>query len=151
VVDLAQGSFSEFTGVGFGFINGLAVDSADGIFCTTTEDDASVEFYNLATKIGFAVVLPGSGSQQIFSGADVQFDPIHKVFLVAQPVSSSSSQGSTIYVYSVNGGLNETINGFNFSNTFNVVPMHIALHPSLRSGYVDGPDAGVTELQSFTY
>ena len=70
LVDLATGSFSEFTGVGFGFINGLAVDSADGIFCTTTEDDANVEFYNLSTQTGFSVVLPGSGSQQFFSGAD---------------------------------------------------------------------------------
>jgi hypothetical protein len=151
LVDLATGSFSEFTGVGFGFINGLAVDSADGIFCTTTEDDANVEFYNLSTQTGFSVVLPGSGSQQFFSGADVEFDPVHKVFLVAQPNSSSSSKGSTIYVYGIHGDLKETLNGFNFSNTFNVVPMHIALHPGLRSGYVDGPDAGVTEIQSFTY
>lgn len=151
LVDLTAGTFSEFTGVGFGFINGLAVDSADGIFCTTTEDDANVEFYDLATQTGFNVVLPGSGSQQIFSGADVEFDPIHKLFLVAQPVSSSSSSGSAIYVYSISGELKETLNGFSFSNTFNVVPMHIALHPKLRSGYVDGPNAGVTEIQSFTY
>jgi len=151
LVDLTAGTFSEFTGIGFGFINGLAVDSADGIFVTTTEDDANVEFYNLSTETGFTVVLPGSGSQQIFSGADVEFDPIHKLFLVAQPVSSSSPSGSTIYVYSTSGELEETLNGFNFSNAFNVVAMHIALHPILRSGYVDGPDAGVTEIQSFTY
>jgi hypothetical protein len=151
LVDLAAGTFSEFTGIGFGFINGLAVDSADGIFCTTTEDDANVEFYNLSTQTGFTVVLPGSGEQQIFSGADVEYDPIHKLFLVAQPVSSSAPNGSTIYVYSTGGELEETLNGFSFSNTFNVVPMHIALHPKLRSGYVDGPDSGVTEIQSFTY
>lgn len=151
LVELTAGTFSEFTGVGFGFINGLAVDSADGIFCTTTEDDAGVEFYNLATETGIEVTLPNSGSQQIFSGADVEFDPIHKLFLVAQPVSSSSASGSTIYVYNIGGELEETLNGFSFSNTFNVVPMHIALHPKLRSGYVDGPDATVTEIQSFTY
>ncbi len=151
LVDLTGGTFSEFTGIGFGFVNGLAADSADGIFVTTTEDDANVEFYNLATETGFTVVLPGSGSQQIFSGADVEFDPINKLFLVAQPVSSSSPSGSTIYVYSTSGQLHETLNGFSFSNASNVVPMHIALHPKLRSGYVDGPDAGVTELQSFTY
>jgi hypothetical protein len=29
--------------------------------------------------------------------------------------------------------------------------MHIALNPSKRSGFVDGPDQGVTEIQSFTY
>ena len=151
LVDLTAGTFSEFTGVGFGFVNGLAVDSADGIFVTTTEDDAGVEFYNLAAQEGFEVTLPNTGEQQIFSGADVEFDPIHKLFLVAQPVSSSAPSGSTIYVYNIDGQLEETLNGFNFSNAFNVVAMHIALHPKVRSGYVDGPDTGVTEIQSFTY
>jgi hypothetical protein len=151
LVDLAAGTFSEFTGFGFGFINGIAVDAADGIFCTTTEDDAGVEFYNLTTETGIEVTLPNSGEQQVFSGADVEFDPINRLFLVAQPVSSSAARGSTLYVYTPNGELVETLNGFNFSNAFNVVPMHIALHPSKRAGYVDGPDSGVTEIQSFTY
>jgi hypothetical protein len=151
LVDLTAGTFSEFTGFGFGFINGIAVDAADGIFCTTTEDDAGVEFYNLTTETGIEVTLPNSGEQQIFSGADVEFDPINRLFLVAQPVSSSAARGSTLYVYTPNGELVETLNGFNFSNAFNVVPMHIALHPSKRAGYVDGPDSGVTEIQSFTY
>ena len=150
VADLAKGTFSEFTGFGFGFINGIAVDSADDIACTTTEDDASVEFIDLTTQTGSIVVLPNSGSQQFFSGADVEFDPIHKVFLVAQP-NSSSSTGSSIYVYDTKGNLKETLNGFSFSNTFNVIPAHIALHPSVRAGFVDGPSATVSEIQSFTY
>ena len=151
VVDLTHGGFTEFTGVGFGFVNGLAIDSADGIACSDTEDDASVEFYDLSTRTGFAVELPGSQGLQQFSGADVEFDSVHKLFLIAQPTSSSSPSGSTIYVYDVHGNLQETINGFDFNNTFNVVPTHIALHPSLRSGYVDGPNQGVTEIQAFTY
>ncbi len=151
LVNLVTGTFSEFTGTGFGFINGIAADSADGIFCTTTEDDANVEFYNLATEQGTNVVLPGSGGQQFFSGADVEFDSINKLFLVAQPNSSSVSSGSTIYVYSTNGALQETLNGFSFSNAFGLIPAHIALHPSLRSGYVDGPETSVNALQSFTY
>ena len=151
LVDLSTGAFSEFTSIGFGFVNGMAVDSADGIFCMATEDDANLEFYTLPNLSGFNVELPGSGGQQIFSGADVEFDPVHKVFLIAQPVSSSSSSGSTIYVYDTQGNLKETLNGFSFSNAFNVVPMHIALHPGSRSGFVDGPDGSVTELQSFTY
>jgi hypothetical protein len=106
---------------------------------------------NLSTQTGFTVQLPNSGGQQFFSGADVEFDPVHKLFLIAQPNSSSAPSGSTIYVYDIHGNLQETINGFSFSNTFNVVPMHIALHPSVRSGYVDGPDRGVTEIQAFTY
>jgi len=151
VADLAKGTFSEFTGIGFGFINGIAIDSADGIVCTDTEDDASVEFYDLKAKTGFTVVLPNSGEQQFFSGNDVEFDPIHKLFLIAQENSSSTSSGSTIYFHDTKGNLKETLNGFNFNNTFNVIPMHIALNPGKRSGFVDGPDSGVTEIQSFTY
>lgn len=151
VVDLTAGTFTEFTGIGFGFVNGLAIDSADGIAVSTTEDDASVEYYNLSTQQGFSFELPGSQGLQQFSGADVEFDSVHKLFFIAQPVSSSAPSGSTIYVYDTNGSLQETINGFSFSNAFNVVPAYIALHPSQRTGYVDGPDAGVTELQGFTY
>ena len=151
LVDLVNGGFTTFTGVGFGFINGIAVDSADGIFCTTTEDDAGVEFYNLATNRGVEELLPGSGGSQLFSGADVEFDPINKLFLVAQPVSSSSPSGSTIYVYDTKGNVLETLNGFGFSNASSVVPMHIALNPGQRSGFVDGPSGNVNEIQSFTY
>lgn len=150
LVDLTNAKFSEFRGIGFGFINGIAVDPDDGIFVTTTEDDANVEFYQLLAQTGFTVQLPNSGGQQFYSGADVEYDPVHKWFFVAQPNSSVSS-GSTIYVYDIHGNLVKTLNGFKFSNTFNIIPMHIALHPSNRTGFVDGPDQGVTELQGFTY
>jgi hypothetical protein len=112
---------------------------------------ASVEFYDLKKETGFTVVLPNSGGQQFFSGQDVEFDPIHKLFLIAQENSSSASSGSTIYVYDTKGNLKQTLNGFSFNNTFNVIAMHIAMNPSKRSGFVDGPDSGVTEIQSFTY
>ena len=51
----------------------------------------------------------------------------------------------------VSGNLIESINGLNFSNAFNVVPAHIALNPASRLAFVDGPDDGVTQIQSFTY
>ena len=148
-VNLTTGAFSEFTGIGFGFVNGLAVDSADNIFCTTTEDDAGVEFYNLTTHTAFKVTLPNSLSQQIFSGTDVEFDPINKVFLIAQPISSSTSSGSSIYVYDTTGNLQETLNGFSFTNVSTVVPTYMALNPASRSGFVSGPKPN--GLQSFTY
>ncbi len=151
LADLTKGTFSEFTGIGFGFVNGIAVDSADNIACTTTEDDASIEIYDLATQTGFTVVLPNSAEQQIFSGADVEFDAIHKLFLVAQPVSSSALSGSTIYVYDTSGNLQETLNGFSFSNAGNIIAAHIALNPGKRTGFVDGPNSGVTEIQGFSY
>src|SRR5205823_12896424 len=44
-VDLTTGTFTKFTGVGLGDVNGLAVDPATGTACTTTEIDFSVEFY----------------------------------------------------------------------------------------------------------
>jgi hypothetical protein len=150
IADLSQGAFSEETGFGLGFINGIAVDSADNIACTTTEDDATVEFIDLNRHSATFVVLPNSGGLQFFSGADVEFDALHRVFFVAQPNSSVSS-GSTIYVYDIKGNLRETLNGFSFSNTFNVIPMHIALHPSVRAGFVDGPSATVNQLQGFSY
>ena len=150
IADLSQGTFSEETGFGLGFINGIAVDSVDNIACTTTEDDATVEFIDLNRHTATFVILPNSGGQQFFSGADVEFDALHRVFFVAQPNSSVSS-GSTIYVYDIKGNLRETLNGFSFSNTFNVIPMHIALHPSVRAGFVDGPSATVNQLQGFSY
>jgi len=151
VADLTRGTFTEFNGVGFGFVNGIAIDSEDNIACTTTEDDASVEFYDLTTRSGFSELLPNSGSNQFFSGADVEYDSIHKLFLVAQPNSSSAPSGSTIYVYDINGVLVNTLNGFSFSNAFNVVSAHIALNPAKRIGFVDGPAANVSSIQSFSY
>jgi hypothetical protein len=151
LANLSKGTFTEFTGIGFGFVNGVAVDSADNLAMTTTEDDASIEIYDLATQTGFTVVLPNSGENQIFSAADVEFDAVHKLFLVAQPVSSSSSSGSTIYVYDTKGVLQETLNGFSFSNAGNVIGAHIALNPGKRTGFVDGPSASVSEIQGFAY
>jgi hypothetical protein len=153
LINLATGKTTQFLGLPGpfpfrqGFINGLAVDSADGIACTTTEVDFRVEFYNLKTKTGFAQELPGA-TGQLQSGTDVQFDPIHKLFLVAQSVSSTGP-GSSIQVYDKNGTLVESLDGFNFSNSGAVVFTHIAINPTNRTGYVDGP--GVTQLQSFSY
>ena len=149
-VDLTTGAFSRFRGVGIGDVNGLAVDPSTGTACTTTEIDFSVQFYDLATQTGFSQPLPGAVNQ-FYSGADVEFDPVNKLFLVAQEHSSTAQSGSSIHVYDVKGNLVESLNGFNFSNAGNVIFAHIALNPSRRSGFVDGPDPGVTEIQSFTY
>jgi hypothetical protein len=149
-VNLATGVFTKFTGVGLGDVNGMAYDPVTGTACTTSEIDFSVEFYNIATQTGFAEPLPGA-QNQFYSGADVEFDPENRLFLVAQPNSSTASSGSSIHVYDVSGNLIESINGFSFSNAFNVVAAHIALNPGNRLGFIDGPDAGVTQVQSFTY
>jgi hypothetical protein len=155
LVDFATGTVTEFAGLRGpypyrqGSINGLAVDSEDGIACTTTEVDFRVEFYNLKAQTGVAHVLPNATSQ-LQSGSDVEYDPVNKLFFVAQSVSSTG-KGSSIQVYNTQGKLVESLNGFNFSNASNVVFTHIALNPSNRTGYVDGPSSGVTDIQSFTY
>jgi hypothetical protein len=149
-VDLTTGTFIKFTGVGLGNVNGLAVDPVTGTACTTTEIDFSVEFYNLATQTGSVQPLPGA-TNQFNSGADVEFDSVNKLFLVAQPNSTTASSGSSIHVYDVLGNYLESINGLNFSNAFNVIPAHIALNPRKRLGFVDGPDVAAGQLQSFTY
>ncbi len=155
LVDLTTGVVTQFTGIlgpppfHQGFINGLAVDSEDGIAVTTTELDFRVEFYDLATQTGFSVVLPGANGQ-LQSGTDVEYDPINKLFFVAQSFSSTGS-GSSIQVYDTKGNLVESLNGFSFSNASNVIGTHIALNPSNRTGYVDGPSSGVTEVEQFAY
>ncbi len=47
VANLTTGKVNTFTGVGLGLVNGIAVDSKDGIACTSTEIDFSIEFYDL--------------------------------------------------------------------------------------------------------
>jgi len=151
LVDLTKGTVTQFTGIlgpapyHQGYVNGIAVDSQDGIACTTTELDARVEFYNLKKKTGLAVTLPGSPGQ-LQSGENVEYDPINKLFLIAQPYSSTGP-GSSIQVYDTKGNLVESLNGFSFP--ISTGPM-FAIHPSERNGFVYGP-TGVNELQSFTY
>ena len=150
--NLTTGEFTELSGDGLGFVNGIAVDAADNLLVTTTEDDATVEFYFLNNNSVLSVVLPNTGSDpQFFSGADVEYDAVNKLFFVAQPNSSVSAQGSSIYIFDTNSNLKGTLNGFSFSNAFNVVPMHIALNPTTKTGFVDGPSATVNELESFSY
>lgn len=153
-VDLAKGTVTTFLGIGSGIVQGIAVDSADNIAVTTTYGDSAVEFYDLTTEAAISYsILPNCFSPAC-SGFDVEFDPIHKVFLVAQPITSQEgNETSTIYVYDTQGDVLETLNGFNFyTQRFDVFPVHIALHPSERSGFVDVTNnLGVGALQSFTY
>jgi hypothetical protein len=152
IVDSATGKhLRSFTGVGFGFPNGMAIDPSTGTMCTTTTGDMDVEFYNLATGKGKAVQIPvlfGGGAET--NGAAVASDPIHHLFLVAQLNSTfSSNGGSTVIVYDEHGKLIEYINGFEFLDRFSVVVPHLAVNPANRAGYVNGPNPD--QLQEFTY
>jgi hypothetical protein len=151
-VDLATGSFEVKTGLGLGVINGVAVDSEDGILCTDTSFDSAAQFYDLSDFSGISVLLPGHDPQtSTASGADIEFDPINKLFLIAQEFSHGSlTDGSSILVYDLVGNLVESIDGLNFQGGFNVFPIHITLNPSRRVGFVNGPDL-TTAIQSFNY
>jgi hypothetical protein len=83
------------------------------------------------------------------NGAAVAADPIHHLFLVAQLNSTVAPNGSTVIVYDEHGKLVEFINGFELLNRFSVVVPHLAVNPSNRTGYVDGPN--LNQLQEFTY
>jgi hypothetical protein len=152
VMDAATGEhLRSFYGIGYGFPNGMAIDPTTGIMCTTTFNDMDVEFYKLSTGKGKAVQIPvyfGGGA--LTMGAAVAADPVHHLFLVAQLNSTfSPSGGSTVIVYDEHGKLVEYINGFEFLNRFSVVVPHLAVHPSKRIGYVNGPN--LNQLQEFTY
>ncbi len=150
--DLTTGAFNEFEGVGLGVINGIAVDTADAVLCTDTSFDSGVQFYDLNTLQGINVLLPGAAQDNsTASGADLAFDPVNKLFLVAQTFANGSlTDGSAIQVYDTAGNFVETINGLNFQGGFNVFPTHISLNPGLRTGFVNGPNL-TKSLQSFSY
>jgi len=159
--DLTTGHVTSFLGVGTGSAMGLAVDPEDDMAAITTFLDASVSFYDLKNQTGFSEVLPGipQNCDNACTAADVEFDPVHKLFLVAQPISSQCQGGcsfSTIYVYDIHGDLLETLNGFDFTGAFfaDVFNVHMALYPQNRRGFVDvihAKEAGAGAIQSFTY
>ena len=151
-LDLATESFDVKTGLGLGVINGMAVDGEDGILCTDTSFDSAVQFYDLSDFSGMSVFLPGADPQtSTASGGDIEFDPINKLFLVAQPFSNGSlTDGSSIQVYDTAGNLVESVDGLMFQGGDNVFPVHITLDPSRRIGFVNGPDL-TTAIQSFSY
>jgi len=139
LVNLVTGEFRHFQGLGSETVYGLAVDSEDGIACTTTSD-ANVEFYDLKAEAGFIESLPG-GEGQVQSGFDVEFDPIHKLFLIFQ--ASGIGNDSYIQVYDPKGNLVDSIN-FGPRNRYGG---YIALQPKQRSGFLgEGP-----VIRSFTY
>jgi hypothetical protein len=153
LVDLTTGKIHKFSaGLGIGTVNGLAVDSATGIACTTTLIDQGVEFYDLAKQTGFEVQIPNAGSA-LQAGLDVEFDPIHQVFLVEQYSSNGNPNDPQprIYVYDEKGNVQETID---VPQRIPVSPSLIALNPGQRIGFLPvivEPQHMFLELQSFKY
>jgi hypothetical protein len=156
LVNLTTGKTREFkqfnNGLyGAGYVDGLAVDSNTGIVCITTEINAQVAFYKLSNGTGVWVQLPNTGpDSELNSGWVVANDPLHRLFLVTQPYTSTGSSGSSIDVYDETGNLIENINGFNFENAnYPANVLKIVVNPSLRIGWVNGPNGN--QIQQFFY
>jgi hypothetical protein len=141
VVDLVNGGFTEFAGVGNGEVNGIAVDSADGIACTTTLNDWSIEFYDLATETGVSKTLNGA-TGEYEAGYDVEFDSVNKLFLIDQEYCASQG-GGCIDVYDTSGNFVEAVSAPGFG--------HIAFNPNTRTGFLELNDGTFNELESFSY
>ena len=155
LVDLATGKISKFSdNLGIGTVNGLAVDSETGIACTTTLTDGGVEFYDLAEKTGFEVQIANFDGTALDAGLDVEFDPIHHVFLIAQWSSNGGNVNDPkpqVYVYDEKGNVKETIA---LPMRIPISPDRIALNPGKRVGFIQAivePINEGLELQSFTY
>jgi hypothetical protein len=152
LVNLKTGEISKFTNnLGLGDVNGLAVDPETGIACTTTLSDGGIEFYDLANQSGFEVFIP-NGLSPIQAGIDVEFDPIHKVFLISQYDSTGSPENPVpmVYVYDEAGNLKESIN----IQRIPISPARIVLNPVKRVGFLPlivEPQNMALQLQSFSY
>ena len=154
VVDLLYGAIAEYSDLlGLGAVNGLAIDPETSIACTTTSLDQGVEFYNYLSGIGFEVTIPNAGSTTQ-AGLDVEFDAIHKLFLIAQYSSTGTltDPEPRIYVYDEAGNLQETITGL---QRIPMNPSRIALNPKARAGFVpvvvEFSNQQPLQLQSFQY
>jgi hypothetical protein len=121
---------------------GIAIDSATHMMCTTTSTSYRVQMYNLKTeKQTFVGQIPNSGGEGQ-AGSSIAADPINHVFLVEQP--NSLLGGSEIYVYDEKGKVLEGLTGFAFGPS-----SRIQVVATSRSGYVAGPLPN--QLQAFTY
>ena len=155
VINLQNGKIRMFNGFNNGFygaggINGVAVDSATDMMCTTTELNSQVEFYKISNGKGTWAQLPNTtDTDELHNASAITNDPLHHLFLVAQQVSSTGGN-SAIYVYDEKGNLKETINGFSFNRDLpSSFGVKIAINPNLRIGWVQG--ANVNQLQQFFY
>jgi hypothetical protein len=151
LVNLTTGKIREFTDhLGTGTVDGLAVDAATGIACTTTLTDQGVEFYDLAKETGFEVQIPNGNI--LGAGLDVEFDSVNHVFLISQYSSTGNPNDPQprIYVYDEQGNVKETI----AIQRTAVSPARIAFNPHTRVGFIAEiaePQNEFLAIQSFKY
>jgi hypothetical protein len=145
-VDLATGNTVQFRGLGFGSVNGIAVDSTKHLACTTSEVDFSLELYDLTNQFSILVQPLQGATNQSQAGGAVAFDPIHRLFLIGQEFSSVAPSGSSILIYDERGDFIKSVDGLSLPAS----PVNIAINPTQRIGYVLVTPA-LNQLQGFKY
>ena len=145
-VDLTTGNTIQFRGLGFGFVNGIAVDSTKHLACTTSEVDFSMELYDLTNQFSILVQPLQGATNQSQSGGAVAFDPVHKLFLIGQEVSSVAPSGSSVLIYDERGDFIKSVDGLSLPAS----PVNIAINPTQRIGYVL-VTPNLNQLQGFKY
>ena len=125
-----------------GPVMGMAIDSAKHVMCTTTQQNFSVQFYDIATRKQTLVVQIPNAEGEGQAGSSIAADSIRHLFLVTQP--NSLRGGSEIYVYSESGAIVESLAGFDFGEGSG-----IQVNAATRTGFV--PGAEPNQVQSFTY
>jgi hypothetical protein len=151
LVNMTTGKIREFTDhLGTGTVDGLAVDPASGIACTTTVIHGGVEFYDLNKQTGFEVFIPNAS--ELDAGLDVEFDSVNHVFLISQYSSTGNPNDPQprIYVYDEQGNVKETI----AIQRTPISPSRIAFNPHTRVGFIAEivePQHEFLALQSFKY
>jgi WD40 repeat protein len=146
LANLVTGKITHLKGLGFGSPQGIAVDAADGIACTTTAD-GYVEFYDLAHHTAREVSMPNHHGT-FWSGSTISFDPVNKLFLIVQQNSSTAPSGSSLQLYDPTGHLVESVNGLH-SDAYQTID-HIAFNPKTRTAFVLNGD-NTKELETFHY
>ncbi|HWY59601.1 MAG TPA: hypothetical protein VNZ03_34375 [Terriglobales bacterium] len=142
IVNLVKGTIREFTAVGVGNVLGLAVDPVTNIAVFTTQGGPftppMVEFYDLGKESGFGLQFPGSNV-----GGDVEFDPVHRLFVVI----AGDGTNNSLFEYDAKGSLKNSLTGGPLNN----LATCCVLNPARRIGFGLVGAGGFTSLQSFTY
>lgn len=155
-VNLGTFSTDSFAGIGSGIPFGMGLDSATNKAAVTTVCDGGLSIYDLGTKTGTQVLLPGdrSANFSFFNGVNVIADQTAHQFLVAQPVSgdaiTNNNALSSVLVYDESGTLVKSLERFDLIGAFLQFRYdNLQVNPSRRTGYFFGPFT--QQLEPFSY
>jgi hypothetical protein len=148
-INLGNGTLTSFTGLGSGFPEGTALDSATNKAAVVTVCDNGLSIYNVAEHSGAEVIMPGFGG-----GVFPMADSTRGRFLIAEVLSADSFTNdnslSSIFVYDENGNLIKTIERFFLFNVgVGGGANDLQVNTITGRGYMIGPEA--MQLEPFKY